>query len=200
MEKVFVLGRDAVPERFSLGPGERLKLTLVALPGVSADVPVHVDLEGEGAELDAAGLYLCTGDERVNFRMDVRHNVGGCTSRQLFKGIVGGTARTDFYGLIYVARDAQRTKAYQENHNLLLSDGAWALTKPQLEIYADDVECSHGATVGRLNADELFYMRSRGIPEAEARALQMLSFLSPVLARISDGALVAEILSALERK
>ncbi len=200
MEKVFVLGRDAVPERFELRAGERLKLTLVALPGVSADVPVRVELLGEGAELDAAGLYLCLGDERVNIRMDVRHNVGGCTSRQLFKGIVGGTARSDFYGLIYVARDAQRTEAYQENHNLLLSDEAWALTKPQLEIYADDVACSHGATVGRLNADELFYMRSRGIPEAEARALQMISFLSPVLARIPDEALVAEILRSLENR
>lgn len=200
MEKVYVLGRDAVPERFELRAGERLKLTLVALPGVSADVPVRVELLGEGAELDAAGLYLCLGDERVNIRMDVRHNAGGCVSRQLFKGVVGGTARSDFYGLIYVARDAQRTEAYQENHNLLLSDGAWALTKPQLEIYADDVACSHGATVGRLNADELFYMRSRGIPEAEARALQMISFLSPVLARIPDEALVAEILRSLENR
>ena len=91
-----------------------------------------------------------------------------------------GSARANFYGRIYVAQDAQKTKAYQENHNILASEKAKIGTKPQLEIYADDVECSHGATIGRLNEDEQFYMRSRGIPEAEARVLQMISFLAPV--------------------
>ena len=86
-----------------------------------------------------------------------------------------------FDGIIVVAPDAQQTEAFQENHNIVLTDEAAVQTKPQLEIYADDVKCSHGATVGRLNEDELFYMRSRGVPEAEARALQMLSFLSPVI-------------------
>ena len=80
-----------------------------------------------------------------------------------------------------MAPDAQQTEAYQENHNIVLTDTAKVDTRPQLEIYADDVKCSHGATVGQLNADELFYMRSRGVPEAEARTLQMLSFLSPVV-------------------
>ena len=85
-----------------------------------------------------------------------------------------------FDGRIIVAPDAQQTEAYQENHNILLSDDAHVETTPQLEIYADDVKCSHGATVGRLDEDAQFYMRSRGIPEKEARVLQMLSFLSPV--------------------
>ena len=92
----------------------------------------------------------------------------------------------DFYGKIVVAQDAQKTEAYQENHNILLSDDARVNTKPQLEIYADDVKCSHGATVGRLNEEEQFYMRSRGIPEQEARALQMISFLAPVLESVMD--------------
>ena len=82
---------------------------------------------------------------------------------------------------MYVAQDAQKTEAFQENHSLLLSEGAVTETRPQLEIYADDVKCSHGATTGFLNPDELFYMRSRGIPEKEARTLQMLSFLAPVI-------------------
>ena len=81
---------------------------------------------------------------------------------------------------------AQRIQAYQENHNVLLSESARVETTPQLEIYADDVSCSHGATTGFLSAEEQFYMRSRGIPEAEAKVLQMISFLAPVLARISD--------------
>ena len=85
-----------------------------------------------------------------------------------------------------VAQDAQKTEAYQENHNLLISDTAKMDTKPQLEIYADDVKCSHGATVGRLNEEEQFYMRSRGIPEKEAMVLQMISFISPVVGHIPD--------------
>ena len=116
--------------------------------------------------------------------------------RQLFKGIVGGTARAGFDGLIYVAPDAQKTQAFQENHTLLLSDTARTESRPQLEIYADDVQCSHGATTGYLNPDELFYLRSRGIPEAEARQLQMQAFLAPVVRRLPD-ALAEEIHASL---
>jgi Fe-S cluster assembly protein SufD len=92
----------------------------------------------------------------------------------------------DFYGKIIVAKDAQRTEVYQENHNLLLSEGAKVDTKPQLEIYADDVKCSHGATIGRLNEEEQFYMRSRGISLEDAKVLQMISFIAPVLENIED--------------
>ena len=120
-------------------------------------------------------------------------------SRQLFKGIAGGTARTDFYGKIMVAQDAQKTEAYQENHNLLISDTAKMDTKPQLEIYADDVKCSHGATVGRLNEEEQFYMRSRGIPQREAMVLQMLSFISPVISHIPDGGIRESVYGVAEK-
>ena len=92
----------------------------------------------------------------------------------------------DFYGKIIVAKDAQRTEAYQENHNILLSDGAKVDTKPQLEIYADDVKCSHGATIGRLNEEEQFYMRSRGISLEDAKVLQMISFIAPVFENIPE--------------
>ena len=114
------------------------------------------------------------------------HNVPHCNSRQLFKGIAGGESRVDFYGKIIVAKDAQRTEAYQENHNLLLSEKAKVDTKPQLEIYADDVKCSHGATIGRLNEEEQFYMRSRGITLEDAKVLQMISFIAPVLEQIPE--------------
>ena len=111
----------------------------------------------------------------------MHHRSPGCKSTQLFNGIAGGEAQVNFHGTIVVAPDAQQTEAYQENHNIVLTESARVVTKPQLEIYADDVKCSHGATVGQLNADEIFYMRSRGIPENEAKTLQMLSFLSPVI-------------------
>ena len=165
---------------YTVGAGERLELTFVVLPGESRDIDVAIDLTGEGAEVSLKGLYLCGGDERVNFRVLMHHRAGGCVSHQLFNGIAGGASRVTFDGRIIVAPDAQQTEAYQENHNILLSDDAHVETTPQLEIYADDVKCSHGATIGRLDEDALFYMRTRGIPEKEARVLQMLSFLAPV--------------------
>lgn len=182
--KVYIVGKDPVPEKLTLGAGESFFATFVVEEGVSADVTMEVDLVGEGASLDLAGVYRCSADERVAFHLNVRHLCGGCTSRQLFKGVVGGRSRVVFDGLIHVAPDAQKTEAYQENHSILLSGEAQVQTSPQLEIYADDVVCSHGATIGSLSEDELFYMRSRGIPEAEARQMQIQSFLSPVLGRL----------------
>ena len=170
----------ALDRAYVVKAGEKLELSFVVLPGESRDIDVTVDLVGEGAEVSLKGLYLCGGDERVNFRILMHHRAPGCVSHQLFNGIAGGSARVTFDGRIIVAPDAQKTEAYQENHNIVLSDDAHVETKPQLEIYADDVKCSHGATIGRLDEDAQFYMRSRGIPEKEARTLQMLSFLSPV--------------------
>ena len=170
-----------VEKSYTVGAGEKLELTFVVLPGESRDIDVAIDIIGEGAEVTLKGLYLCRGDERVNFRILMHHRAGGCVSHQLFNGIAGGTSRVTFDGRIIVAPDAQQTEAYQENHNIVLTDGAHVETTPQLEIYADDVKCSHGATIGRLDEDALFYMRSRGVPEAEARVLQMLSFLAPVI-------------------
>lgn len=184
--EVYVIGRDSAPQYLRLEAGEARTLTLVIPPGVSGRYVMEVDLVGPGASLDLAGLYLCPGDERLDLRLLVRHTAGGCLSRQLFKGLVGGTARASFDGLVYVAQDAQKTQAYQENHTILLSDTARVESRPQLEIYADDVQCSHGATTGYLNPDELFYLRSRGIPEAEARRLQMVAFLAPVLRRLPE--------------
>lgn len=194
MDKVFVIGRDAVPQYIRLAQGESIKWTLVYLPDTGravvmgaappSIVPIEIDIDGEGCEVDLAGLYICGGADNVKFDITVKHNSGGSVSRQLFKGIAGGSSRAEFDGLIYVKKDAQKTKAYQENHNILLDDTARVETRPQLEIYADDVECSHGATTGFLNPDELFYMRSRGIEEQDARRLQMISFLAPVLDRL----------------
>ncbi len=160
---------------------EKLELEYVVLPGESRDIDVSVDLTGPGAELSLRALYLCKADEKVNFRILVHHRAPGCRSTQLVNGIAGGNSSVTFHGTIVVAPDAQKTEAFQENHNILFSESAKVETRPQLEIYADDVKCSHGATVGRLNEDELFYMRSRGIPRKEAESLQMISFLTPVI-------------------
>ncbi len=194
--EVYVIGRDSAPQYLRLEAGESRNVTLVFLPGATGRFVLEADLVGPGASLDLSGLYLCPDSEQLDLRLLVRHSVGGCVSRQLFKGLVGGTARAAFDGLVYVAQDAQKTEAYQENHTILLSDNARVETRPQLEIYADDVQCSHGATTGYLNPEELFYLRSRGIPEAEARRLQMVAFLAPVLRRLPES-LIEEIHACL---
>lgn len=186
MDKVYIIGKDAVPGRLALGDGETLRMTLVALPGTRASVSLEVDIEGSGCELDLAGVYVCGSDDRLDMKISVRHLAGGSVSRQLFKGLVGGGARAVFDGLILVERDAQKTKAYQANHTVLLTDEARVESQPQLEIYADDVECSHGSTSGFLNLEEQFYMRSRGIPEDEALHLQKIAFLAPVIERLPE--------------
>ena len=177
-----------IPQNIVVERGAKLDMVLLVMPGVSCDVKLDVKLAGEGAEANIYGAYVCGGDERVKISVDMHHDLPHCNSRQLFKGIAGGTSRVDFYGKIIVAQDAQRTEAYQENHNILLTDGAKVDTKPQLEIYADDVKCSHGATIGRLNEEEQFYMRSRGISLEDAKVLQMISFIAPVLENIEDEA------------
>ena len=176
-------GRYIAPPKgqYQVQSGEKLELQYVILPGESRDLEITVDLAGAGAQAQVKVLYLCRADEKVRIRVVMHHLAPECHSTQLINGIAGGRADVRFDGTIVVAPGAQNTEAYQENHNIVLTQEAKEVTKPQLEIYADDVKCSHGATVGQLNADELFYMRSRGIPEAEARTLQMLSFLSPVI-------------------
>ena len=186
MDKVYVIGRDPVPSLLRLDFPQELRLTFVALPGACGKVSVEVDIDSAGCSLDMAGLYLCSSDEQLGFDVLVRHNCGGSVSRQNFRGLVGGTARAAFNGLIYVAPGAQKTRASQESHAILIGDKATVKAQPQLEIYADDVECTHGCTSGFLSDDELFYMRSRGIPEQEARRLQKIAFIAPVASRLPE--------------
>ena len=174
VRKVYVLPDASLPESIVVERDAKVEVVVLAMPGVSCDLKMDVRLAGEGAEANVFGAYVCGDQETVRIAVDMHHDLPHCNSRQLFKGIAGGTSRVDFYGKIIVAQDAQRTEAYQENHNILLSDGAKVDTKPQLEIYADDVKCSHGATIGRLNEEEQFYMRSRGITLEDAKVLQMI--------------------------
>ena len=188
MTEVIVVSGGQLNRSIEVQSGQSADMVFLVYPGVSCDVSLDVSLKGDGAEANIYGAYICGGDEKVRFAVDMHHDVPHCNSRQLFKGIAGGSSRIDFYGKIIVAQDAQRTEAYQENHNILISDEAKVDTKPQLEIYADDVKCSHGATIGRLNEEEQFYMRSRGISLEDAKVLQMISFIAPVLEKIPDEA------------
>lgn len=182
-----------IPSNIEVGADATLDLTVIVLPGVSARIPLTIDLTGAHSEVRLSGIYLCSGHDDVTFDITMHHRTGDCRSQQTFNGLATGEAKCGFFGKIVIAPDAQRTEAFQENHNILLSDTARVNTKPRLEIYADDVKCSHGATVGKLNEDEQFYMRSRGIPEDEAKVLQMISFVAPVLETIPEEATCGDL-------
>lgn len=155
---------------------------------------VHSILDGEGGELDLNGLYLGRGRQHIDNHLRVEHAQPHCDSREYYKGILEDESHAVFTGRIVVHKDAQKTDAKQTNMNLLLSADAQIDTKPQLEIYADDVKCTHGATIGQIEETELFYLRSRGIPERDAKALLIYAFASESISRIK----VAPLRDALE--
>jgi Fe-S cluster assembly protein SufD len=148
-----------------------------------------VELAGEGAEATLDGLYVTGDGEHVDSQTTVDHQLPHGSSRELYKGVLGGRSRAVFNGRIWVRPDAQKTDARQRNENLLMSADAEVDSKPQLEIQADDVRCSHGSTIGQLEKDALFYLRTRGIDERAARALLTLGFASQITAGIASAAL-----------
>ena len=169
--------------------GSRLDTYAITLNGGLIRNYQNVKLNGSGADANINGLYLSDKKQHVDNRVFVRHVVPDCTSNELFKGILDDEASAVFNGHVLVQRDAQRTNAYQQNRNILLTDKATVNTRPFLEIYADDVKCSHGATVGQLDNEELFYLRSRGICMASARLLLMYAFAAEVIGKMSLEAL-----------
>lgn len=150
---------------------------------------VFVNLQGEGAHADVFGVYLMDRKQHVDSQVFIDHAVPNCTSKELFKGILDEEAKGVFNGHILVRQDAQNTNAFQNNKSILLTDTASIDAKPFLEIYADDVKCSHGATVGQLDNEAMFYLRSRGITEENARMLLMYAFAAEVINHISIDAL-----------
>jgi Fe-S cluster assembly protein SufD len=148
---------------------------------------VHPVLEGEGGECLINGLFIGTGRQHLDNYMLVEHASPRCGSRQFYNGILDGHASGVFHGRIIVHQEAQKTDAKQTNRNLLLADTAQINTKPQLEIYADDVKCTHGATIGQIETDALFYLRSRGIDEVSARKLLLTAFAAECLDRMKPG-------------
>ena len=150
---------------------------------------VHPVLAGEVGECLINGLFIGTGRQHLDNYMLVEHASPHCSSRQFYTGILDGHAHGVFHGRIIVHKDAQKTDAKQTNRNLLISDSAQIDTKPQLEIYADDVKCTHGATIGQIDENSLFYLRSRGIDEASARTLLLVAFASECVERMKEGPL-----------
>jgi Fe-S cluster assembly protein SufD len=168
----------------SLGRDCSFTAHAVSLSGSLVRNDVHVALRGEGAECTLNGLYLGAGRSHVDNFTEIEHLRPRASSKELYKGILGGASRAVFNGKIVVHKDAQKTDARQTNKNLLLSPEAMVNTNPQLEIYADDVKCTHGSTIGQLDPDALFYLRTRGLGPEEARGLLRFAFASEVVDRI----------------
>jgi Fe-S cluster assembly protein SufD len=166
---------------------------VVTLGGALVRNDLNVVLADEGAEATANGLFVATGEQRVDNHTTLDHAMPHGTSRELYKGILGGSSRGVFRGRVIVRPDAQHTRAEQSNPTLLISDAAQINSVPQLEIHADDVKCSHGAAIGRLDKDALFYLRSRGIGEDRARQMLARGFASEVIRAISVEPLRDEI-------
>ena len=172
----------------------------VALGGSVGRVDLNARLLGPGANSDMLGLYFGDDDQHFDFNTSQDHVAPNARSDLLYKGALDGAARGIFRGIIRVHEGAQRTDAYQTNRNLILSDRAIATSLPNLEIEADDVRCSHGATVGQLDTEELFYLMSRGLDRAQAQRLVVLGFLGEVLARLPLGGVAEKVIRAIEAK
>lgn len=157
-------------------------------------------LEGEYASFTAAGFAVLDGNKKADTYVWVNHSVPNCHSDQLIKYTLNDNAIGSFTGRIYVAQDAQKTQAYQNNKNLNLSSSAIMYSKPQLEIYADDVKCSHGLTIGQIDENALFYMRQRGVPYMEAKMMLTIAFMSEVLEYIDLVPLREQLQNLLEQR
>ncbi len=197
-EKAFHIGTVEVHQ----ARNSRYRSHSVTSGGAITRVEINARLDGEGADCQLQGLYVAGGRQHVDSRTVIEHAKPHGTSRELYKGVLNDRARAVFNGKIVVHEEAQKTDARQSNKNLMLSRDAEIDSKPQLEILADDVRCSHGTTIGQLEEDELFYLRSRGLNQAVARQLLVHGFASEILDGIAiellkDG-LAAQVLSELD--
>ena len=165
---------------------------------INAPFSITVNQIGEGCSTEIYGLEHLRGEDDVTAETHVMHSVGGGTSNQLVKFVLEDNARGRFIGDLKIAPDAQQTEAHQTNRNLVLSEKAEMRTQPQLEIYADDVKATHGASTGQLDESALFYMQQRGIDKEKARQLLVNAFMKDVLNTISDEALREQLLNAID--
>ena len=201
-EKVFF--NEPVDLHIVQEAGSRVKIHVISIPSLLHSFTpslVHsltIEQEGEGCETEIYALAYLHGDESVTTETHVNHAVGGGRSNQLIKFVLDDHARGRFIGDLKIAQDAQQTEAHQTNRNLLLSETAEMRTQPQLEIYADDVKATHGASTGQLDESALFYMQQRGIDKQKARQLLVNAFMREVINSISDERVREELLNAVD--
>lgn len=186
--------------QFHLERSSSASTTSVALGGSLDREDVIAVLDGPGAECTLNGLYVTSGSQHVDNHTTIDHAQPHCSSRELYKGILDGKSTGVFNGKIVVRKDAQKTDSKQSNKNLLLAEDCVINTKPQLEIFADDVKCTHGATIGQIDAESIFYLRSRGIGHEQAWAMLTLAFANDVLGKIKSEPLRARLEQTVSEK
>lgn len=194
------LSRHESDYRIRLEENSSLSLNIVTLHAGNVTNKIHTLIAGKKASCNLNGLYLADGQQIVDTDVVLVHDAEETQSRQLFKGILDGNSKSKFEGEVVVSPAAQKTEAYQANNNLLISENARASSDPHLVIYADDVKCSHGSTAGSVGDQELFYMRSRGISEKEARILQQQAFAGTVLEKVAHPELRERLSRLVEKR
>ena len=177
-----------------------LKVNVLTFNGGTIRNEFDIELAGKGAHADVSGIYLMDNKQHVDNQLLIKHLAPNCTSNQMFKGVLDDKASGVFKGSVYVAKDAQQTVAFQKNANILMTSEASIDTMPFLEIYADDVKCSHGATVGQLDSEAMFYLMQRGISKSDARLLLMYAFTSEVTSKIGIEALQTNIDDMIKKR
>lgn len=175
-----------------LEEGAHAKVVFAAASSSQVAYDYCIELSGEDAEVELYGVFVAREGSNIRVHTEMRHNAPRCRSNQQVRGVAAERGYGLFDGLVYVAPDAQQTEAYQQSRNVLLAPSARIQTQPQLEIYADDVKCSHGATVGQMNEEEIYYMRQRGLSEEDARRLQLGGFVQEIADKVADEALREE--------
>jgi Fe-S cluster assembly protein SufD len=180
-----------------LGPNATYDATTINFGAALSRHDIDVRMDHEGAECSVDGLYMIDGNQHTDTHSIIDHRQPRCRSQQLYKGILDGKSRAVFNGKVFVRHGAQQTDARQTNKNLLLSKEARVDTKPQLEIFADDVKCTHGAAIGQLEEDELFYLESRGIRPELARNLLTYGFAEEVIEKIKIASVRQELDAAV---
>lgn len=195
-EEAFLISNDEVQQ----AEKSQFKINTISLGGEIIRNNLNIDLQGSHTETWMNGLSLLDGKQHVDHHTLIHHREPNCVSHELYKTVADGSSTGVFNGKVFVHAIAQKTNAYQSNANMVLTDDASIYSKPELEIYADDVKCSHGSTTGQLDEEALFYLRSRGIGEKKARAVLLNAFLSDLVEQIGVEHLQEEIQAVIDQK
>ncbi|NNF01254.1 MAG: Fe-S cluster assembly protein SufD [Bacteroidia bacterium] len=192
----FLIDNTSISQR----SGSKSRVNTISLGSNITRNNLNITLNGEHCDAELFGFYVSKDDQQIDNHTLVNHNSANCESTELYKGLADDKSISTFNGKIFVKRDAQKTNAFQSNKNILLDDNATINTKPQLEIYADDVKCSHGATIGQMDEEALFYLRSRGIALREAQLLMIRAFAADVLDKIGIESVERSLRALIDEK
>jgi Fe-S cluster assembly protein SufD len=165
---------------------EKKTILLTLLGNKNCDASICIDIRGSGARVDILGIIIGSANQKIKFHTEQIHTKGGSMSNLLIRSVLFDKSRLDYSGLIRIEKDAQKSDAYQKNQNIIMSSDAWAESKPFLEILANDVKCTHGATIGKIDKEKLYYLNTRGICVRQAELLILEGFLKEVLDKIPD--------------